>query len=188
MSDYQNGSHSNKLLCYKYTSGVNYSCISFIYNNIYDSCLKTMTSIENKLQKEISDYNTYLKLKTLKHSNDCILKHLDYTKEHLGYLISTYTFKSNLEYQLESKKGDYKFNGQFYISTSIKHILTTEELNEIYSFIEGLVLQHNGIHHTHTFYSIEQDCELLLIDCKDYCVVILSNELHSLRNNTLKLV
>lgn len=133
-----------------------------------------MTAIKNKSEKEICDYNTYLKLKTLKFSNDYISKHLNYCIEHLGYLISTYTFTTNIEYQIESKKGNHKFNGQFYICNCVKHILTTEQIYEINNFIKDLVLQHNGIHHTQTFYCIENDCQLLCIDYKSHYIIKLA--------------
>ena len=132
-----------------------------------------MTAIENKQLKEVSHYNTYLKLKTLKYSNDYIAKHLNYSLEHLGYLISSYTFTTNIEYQLEVSKGDHMFNEQFCISNCIKQILTEKEVTEIYNFIQDLVQQHNGIHHTQTFYSIEQDCEFFFIDYNSHCILTL---------------
>lgn len=143
-----------------------------------------MTSFENKRVKQFDDYNTYLHLKTLKYSNDYISKHLNYSLEHLGYLISSYTFKNNIEYQLQHKKGNSSFKGKFHCSLSVQNILTTDEISEIYNFTKDLVLQHQHIYHIQTFYSIEQNCELLFIDTCDKCVLLLVNELHSLINNT----
>ncbi len=111
-----------------------------------------------------NDYNTYLKLKKLKYTNADIAKQLNYSKEQLGFLISRYYFKSNIEYQLQEIEGSYHFNGSFYITASVQESLTPEEILEIYQFVQDLVVQHNGIDYLQTFYHVEQDCKLFFID------------------------
>lgn len=119
---------------------------------------------ETPQQKDIADYNIYLQLKNINYSNIDIAKHLSYTTKQLGYLISSYSFKNNLEYELQEKQGDYHFNGKFYITQSIQNILTTEEILEIYTFTKELVLQHQGIDYLQSFYHVDQDCKLFFID------------------------
>ncbi len=138
-----------------------------------------MTAILNNQNNQLSHYNTYLYLKSLKYSNDCISKHLNYSFEQLGYLISCYHFKNNIEYLFEvsNKQYDNCFNGYFEVSQAVCNILTKNEILEIKNFIDELVIQHNGIYHTQKFYSIEQDCQLMYIDdvSNNRCVFLLSN-------------
>lgn len=158
-----------------------------------DGCQKSKimnSQHESQHQKEIADYNTYLQLKTLKYSNVRIAEHLNYSKKQLGYLISSYHFKNNLEYKLQESKGEYFFSGNFYITASAQEVLTTEEIIEIYQFVQDLAKQHNGIDYLQTFYHIEQDCKLFFIDQLDtsmlesqsyskednYCTLMLSSD------------
>jgi len=123
-----------------------------------------MTLIENKESKFIADYNAYLQLKSLQYTNTDIAKHLSYTIEDLGYLISRYTFKNNIEYKLQEEEGSYLFDGLFVITKGINEILTKEEILEIYTFTRELVKQHEGIDYLQVFYHIESDSELLFIN------------------------
>ncbi len=119
---------------------------------------------ENENSKSVADYNTYLQLKNLQYSNSDIAKHLDYTKEDLGYLISRYTFIHNIEYQLQEQEGNYFFDGFVVITKSISDILTKEEILEIYTFTKELVKQHKGIDYLQVFYHIESDSKLFFIN------------------------
>lgn len=119
---------------------------------------------ESPQQNDIADYNVYLQLKELNHTNEAIAEHLSYTKEDLGYLISRYTFRNNLEYKLQESEEQYFFNGTFYITQSVQNILTTDEIFEIYTFTQDLVKQHKGIDYLQSFYHVEQDCKLFFID------------------------
>jgi len=141
-------------------------------------------------QKEVDDFTTYLKLKTLGYSNAEIIKHLNYTVEALGYLISSHYFTNNLEYKIQEAEGHYHFSGTFYITKAVQETLTTEEIIEIYKFIRDQVKQHNGIDYLQTFYSIEHDCKLFFVDQlntsmiesnqyskqDNYCTLMLSND------------
>ena len=119
---------------------------------------------ETKRQGEIADYNIYLQLKELNYTNQRIAEHMSYSKENLGYLISRYTFEHGLEYKLQEKEGNYFFSGTFYITQTVKNLLTVEEILEIYVFTQDLVKQHQGIDYLQSFYHIEQDCKLFFID------------------------
>jgi hypothetical protein len=119
---------------------------------------------ETPEQKHIADYNVYLQLKQLHYSNAGIAEHLSYSKEDLGYLISRYTFKNNLEYQLQQQEGNYCFSGKFYITSNAQSLLTTEEILEIYTFTQDLVKQHQGVDYLQVFYCIEQNCKLFFVD------------------------
>lgn len=119
---------------------------------------------ETPQQTDIADYNVYLQLKQLQYSNTDIAKHLSYSEEDLGYLISRYTFRNNLEYKLQEKEGEYFFNGKFYITQSAQNLLSPDEIFEIYTFTQDLVKQHKGIDYLQTFYSVEHDCKLFFID------------------------
>lgn len=119
---------------------------------------------ENENQKQFADYRAYLELKKLLFTNADISKDLSYSKTDLGYLISRFTFATPLEYKLQEQEGTYHFNGKFYITSNAQNILTSEEVKEIYDFIQDLVKQHNGIDYLQVFYSVEQDCKLFFID------------------------
>ena len=119
---------------------------------------------ETPQQRDIADYNVYLQLKELSYTNEAIAEHLSYTKEDLGYLISSHTFRNNLEYKLQENKGEYFFKGTFYITQSVQNLLTTDEIFEIYTFTQDLVKQHKGIDYLQSYYHIEQDCKLFFID------------------------
>jgi hypothetical protein len=119
---------------------------------------------ETPRQKDIADYNVYLQLKDLHYTNEDIARHLSYSKEDLGYLISRYTFRNNLEYKLQENEGQYYFNGSLYITKSVQHMLTADEIFEIYEFTKDLVKQHKGIDYLQSFYHVEQDCKLFFID------------------------
>jgi len=132
-----------------------------------------MTLLENKESKYRSDYNAYLQLKNLQYTNIDIAKHLSYAKEDLGYLISRYTFKNNIEYKLQEQEENCFFNGLFIITKSINEILTEEEILEIYAFTRELVKQHKGIDYLQVFYHIESDSKLFFI-----------NQVNDLKTNT----
>ncbi|WP_407557327.1 hypothetical protein [Winogradskyella sp. 4-2091] len=119
---------------------------------------------ETPQQKHIADYNVYLQLRDLNYTNTDIAKHLNYSNEQLGYLISRYTFKNSLEYSLQENEGDYYFNGKFYVTQNASTCLTPDEILEIYTFTQQLVKQHKGIDYLQSFYSVEQDCKLFFID------------------------
>lgn len=119
---------------------------------------------ENKNQKQFADYQAYLELKKLQYTNADIAKHLSYSKSDLGYLISRFTFTNPLEYKLQEQEGTYHFGGKFYITSNAKNILTSEEIKEIYDFIQDLVKQHGGIDYLQVFYCAEHDCKLFFID------------------------
>lgn len=119
---------------------------------------------ETPQQTDIADYNVYLQLKQLQYSNTDIAKHLSYSEEDLGYLISRHTFRNNLEYKLQESEGEYFFNGTFYITQSVQNLLSPDEIFEIYTFTQDLVKQHKGIDYLQTFYSVEHDCKLFFID------------------------
>lgn len=145
---------------------------------------------ETKRQGEIADYNIYLQLKELNYTNQRIAEHMSYSKENLGYLISRYTFEYGLEYKLQEKEGNYFFSGTFYITQTVKNLLTVEEILEIYVFTQDLVKQHQGIDYLQSFYHIEQDCKLFFIDQlnttmiesknfnaeDNFCTLMLANE------------
>lgn len=146
---------------------------------------------ETKQEKEAADYSAYLQLKNLNYSNTRIAEHISYTKQELGNLISTYYFVNNLEYQIqENEEENYFFNGTFYITKSVEETLTSEEIIEIYQFVQDLVKQHNGIDYLQTFYSIEHNCKLFFIDQlnssmienkqysdkENYCTLMLSSD------------
>ncbi|MBO3096815.1 hypothetical protein [Gelidibacter pelagius] len=119
---------------------------------------------ETPQQREIADHNVYLQLKDLNYTNEEIANHMSYSKENLGYLISRFTFINSLEYKLQEKEGTYQFNGNFYITQSVRNLLDAEEILEIYTFTQDLVKQHKGVDYLQSFYHIEQDCELFFID------------------------
>ena len=105
-------------------------------------------------------------------------------------MISSYYFTNNLEYKIQETEGHYHFSGTFYITKAVQETLTTEEIIEIYKFIQDQVKQHNGIDYLQTFYSIEHDCKLFFIDQlntsmiesnqyskqDNYCTLMLSND------------
>lgn len=119
---------------------------------------------ETQNQKDIADYNVYLQLKEIHYTNEAIAKHLSYSNEDLGYLISRFSFRNNLEYKLQENKGEYFFKGTFFITQSVQNLLTTDEIFEIYTFTQDLVKQHKGIDYLQSYYHIEQDCKLFFID------------------------
>ena len=145
---------------------------------------------ETPQQKDSANYNISLQLKKLNYTNEDIAKHLGYSNENLGYLISQFTFKNSLEYKLQEQRGDYCFNGTFYVTRNVRDCLTTEEILEIYTFTQDLVKQHKGINYLQSFYGIEQDCKLFFIDQFDktmiernqyskednYCTLILTSD------------
>ena len=145
---------------------------------------------ESKRQCEIADYNVYLQLKALNYANQDIAGHLSYSLADLGFLISRYTFEHSLEFKPQEKEGNYYFNGTFYITQTVKDLLTVEEILEIYIFTQDLVKQHNGIDYLQSFYHIEQNCKLFFIDQLDkqmieskrfntednYCTLMLADE------------
>ncbi|MDG3582949.1 hypothetical protein [Galbibacter pacificus] len=141
-------------------------------------------------RKLIGDYKKYLKFKQLQFTNAQIAEQLDYSKQELANLISTYTFRSNLEYKLQEEEGDYYFNGVFYVTQTVRNTLTANEILEIYIFTQDLVEQHKGIDYLQVFYLIEHDCKLFFIDQlskamiesnqysteDNYCTLMLSSE------------
>ncbi len=115
-------------------------------------------------EKTYLDYLRYFKLRENKVSNIEIAKKLGYSKEGFGYLISHYEFKSNLEYHMPEQEGDYEFSGSFYLSQGVMDTIQNKEIAEIFTFIKRLVKQHGGIDYLQTFYCIEHDCKVFVID------------------------
>ena len=122
---------------------------------------------ETPEQAEIAAHSAYLIMKGLHYTNAKIAEHMSYTNQQLASLISRYTFVHAIEYKLQEKEGNCQFNGCFYISKGVQSAMMEEEILEIYSFVQDLVEQHNGIDNLQEFYSIEHDCKLLFIDHLD---------------------
>lgn len=114
--------------------------------------------------KTNNDYLAYLDLRENNISNVQIAERLGYSKEDFGYLISQYEFQTNLEYHIPECEGDYYFNGSLFLSQGIMDTLSNKEIAEIFLFIKKLVKQHDGIDYLQTFYCIEHDCEVFVID------------------------
>ena len=127
---------------------------------------QSLTQITQKhhTKEQVADYQAYLELKKLHYTNADISKHLSYSKSDLGYLISRFTFTNPLEYKLQEQEGSHHFGGKFYITSNAQNILTSEEIKEIYDFIQDLVKQHDGIDYLQVFYCAEHDCKLFFID------------------------
>ena len=123
--------------------------------------------IETPQQTEIADYSAYLQLKQLKFTNKHIAKHLGYSNDKFGRLLSSYTFINKLEYCIQEQEGDYHFNGEFYVTKNVQKSLTTEEILEIYTFVQELVEQHKGIYHIQEFKHVRLGRKLYLVDQLD---------------------
>ncbi|HET8885608.1 MAG TPA: hypothetical protein VFM70_04555 [Salinimicrobium sp.] len=114
--------------------------------------------------KSHQDYLTYLDLREKKIPNVEIAQKLGYSKKQFGYLISHYEFRSNLEYHLPEREGNYHFGGNFYLTQGVMDSIAKKEIADIFTFIKRLVKQHDGIDYLQTFYSIDNDCKLFIID------------------------
>ncbi|MEO2063259.1 MAG: hypothetical protein ABGW97_09775 [Christiangramia sp.] len=109
-------------------------------------------------------YKAYQNLSSSGLSNHLIAQGLKTSRKQLGYIVSQYSFETNLEYHIAEQDGSYFFEGEFYLSRGVLDNIPKKEIAEIFDFTRRLVQQHNGIDYLQTFYSIDQDCKLFFID------------------------
>lgn len=66
--------------------------------------------------------------------------------------------------QPQEQKGDYWFSGKFFVTSGVQHLLTSEEILNIYREIQQLVKEQQGIDYLVVFLNSETQQKLFFID------------------------
>lgn len=142
------------------------------------------------VDKDLELFRQYQELQKKGIINCQIAAQLQITKERLASIISHYTFKTGLEYKIQEQEGKYRFNGSFYLSRGVLDQIDKKQVAELFIFVQKMVKQHDGLDYLQSFYSIDQDCKLFLIDnlndemiksgkyksIDNYCTLLLASE------------
>ncbi len=97
------------------------------------------------VDRDLEKFKQYQQLQQKRITNRQIAEQLGITTEQLGNIISHYTFKTGLEYQIQEQDGKYRFNGSFYLSRGVLDHIDKKQVAELFIFVQKMVKQHDGL-------------------------------------------
>ena len=91
------------------------------------------------VDKDLELYRQYQELQNKGIINCQIAAQLQITNERLASIISHYTFKTGLEYNIQEQEGKYRFNGSFYLSRGVLAQIDKKQVAELFIFVHHVL-------------------------------------------------